>query len=208
MTLRIKNPCLVIATRKVTIAGRDSCFYMSRGVYVRKDITGQRFNSLTALRFSHRPRLGVHHWVFRCDCGNEVTVWKPDVIRGRRKTCGRQCFIEKFWKRIKKGDIEDDCWEWIGKKTRGYGQLRFKGKLIYAHRLSYIFHKGEIPKDDNFYGTLIICHTCDNPPCVNPAHLFLGTFQDNSIDRNKKGRAYSTKGKNNGRYVHGRNMKQ
>ena len=80
------------------------------------------------------------------------------------------------------------CWVWTaGKGRRGYGSAgsspwgrRFKTSP--AHRLSYICYKGEIPKG------LFVCHTCDNPPCINPEHLFLGTHRDNMKDMYKKQR--------------------
>jgi hypothetical protein len=75
------------------------------------------------------------------------------------------------------------CWGWAGSKTRqGYGVLFSKGKMIYAHRLSWIIRFGPIPKG------MLICHHCDNPECSNPEHLFLGTQSDNLLDMHKKWR--------------------
>ena len=75
------------------------------------------------------------------------------------------------------------CLEWtrsIG--SHGYGDLRIKGNLFLAHRLSYILFNGEIPKDK------YVCHTCDNRKCINPNHLYLGTAKDNYEDMVNKGR--------------------
>lgn len=66
------------------------------------------------------------------------------------------------------------CREWMGARTRaGYGQLRVDGKTIYTHRIAWILEHGPIPVG------MDICHRCDNPPCINVGHLFLGTRADN-----------------------------
>lgn len=78
------------------------------------------------------------------------------------------------------------CWLW-GAATRdkkGYGVLKVKGKMQFAHRLNYQIHKGEIPKG------LFVCHRCDTPTCINPEHLFLGTTQENTQDRTNKRARY------------------
>ncbi len=76
------------------------------------------------------------------------------------------------------------CWIWGGgfKNDKGYGDFRFNGRCIHAHRASYELHVGAIPKG------MLVLHSCDYPPCVNPAHLFLGTNGDNLADRQSKGR--------------------
>lgn len=79
---------------------------------------------------------------------------------------------------------ESGCWIWLGAwDSRGRGKLGRNGKnFIVIPRLFYLFHKGEIPTG------MFVCHKCDTPPCVNPDHLFLGTAQDNAVDREQKGR--------------------
>jgi hypothetical protein len=78
---------------------------------------------------------------------------------------------------------EKECHNWTGlKNKRGYGKIRFKNKHYRAHRLSYEVFMGAIA--DGLY----VCHTCDNPSCVNPKHLFLGTDMDNKKDMVKKNR--------------------
>ena len=96
---------------------------------------------------------------------------------------------EIFWRHVKPTNA-DDCWEWLSyKNPSGYGQTKIggrNGKHILAHRLSWVVHFGEIPND------LHVCHKCDNPSCVNPKHLFLGTNLDNIKDRMAKGRSKAT----------------
>ena len=78
---------------------------------------------------------------------------------------------------------EDECWPWGGTRTlQGYGQIGIDNKLVRAHRISYEIAKGKIPDG------LIIRHTCDNPPCVNPNHLLAGTHKDNARDAVERGR--------------------
>ena len=87
---------------------------------------------------------------------------------------------DRFCKKMNKSG---DCWEWTASKDRqGYGYFGFRGKTWKSHRVSWVIHNGEIPSG------LLVCHKCDHPSCVNPAHLFLGTHTDNMRDAIKKGR--------------------
>lgn len=93
-----------------------------------------------------------------------------------KKTIGER-FLEKVDRRG-----EDDCWLWLaGTSAGGYGLFFNKGRIM-AHRFSYQLHRGTIPQG------LRVCHSCDNPPCVNPKHLWLGTPKDNTQDMMNKGR--------------------
>ena len=88
---------------------------------------------------------------------------------------------DRFWERVDKGS---DCWLWTGKINKdGYGQLSVVGgQTVRAHRVSWEIHNGTIPNG------LQCLHHCDTPACVNPAHLFLGTTQDNTADKIAKDR--------------------
>jgi hypothetical protein len=89
---------------------------------------------------------------------------------------------KNFWDQVKIGDA-NECWEWRGRKNRaGYGALWIVSANFFAHRISFSLENGPIKPG------LLICHTCDNPPCCNPSHLFLGTQQDNLKDMYTKGR--------------------
>ena len=87
---------------------------------------------------------------------------------------------ERFFQKVNK---TDSCWLWTGSLTsRGYGCFGVAGKTTAAHRYSYQIHTGEIPQG------LIICHSCDVPSCVNPEHLWAGTYADNMKDMVSKDR--------------------
>lgn len=99
----------------------------------------------------------------------------------------RQSIEDRFWAKV---DRSGECWIWTGGRAgRGYGVLTIGFKtdgsrrMVYAHRLSWQFAHGVEAGEKH------VCHTCDNPPCVRPDHLFLGTRSDNMIDARNKGRA-------------------
>lgn len=98
---------------------------------------------------------------------------------------------ERFLAKIKKTNT---CWFWVGAKNpQGYGDFWVDNKYWRSHRYSYFIYKGTIPKD------MCVLHECDNPSCVNPDHLWLGSYQDNALDMVKKGRHVDSNGGNNGR---------
>jgi hypothetical protein len=84
------------------------------------------------------------------------------------------------------------CWIWAASTDKdGYGWFQLNGKACQAHRISYTIHNGEIPEG------MCVLHRCDNPSCVNPKHLFLGTLKDNAQDRVQKGRSRDDTGELN-----------
>lgn len=96
---------------------------------------------------------------------------------------------ERFFDKV---DKTDACWIWKGSKNqKNYGMFVYKGRVHMAHRVAYMEWKGEIPDGR------LVCHTCDNPSCVNPDHLFVGSNQDNMDDMKAKGRQKSLSGEEN-----------
>ncbi len=112
-------------------------------------------------------------------CANPFTPWTGNAGR----YCSQECYhayraplSETFWAKVQK---TDGCWLWTaGTNKHGYG----KYLQTSAHRASWEIHFGAIPSN------LCVLHRCDNPPCVRPEHLFLGTDADNMTDRLAKGR--------------------
>lgn len=96
-------------------------------------------------------------------------------------------FAARFWSHV---DRTGDCWTWTGSRyASGYGQVATPDRPHPAHRIAWELTHGPLPKDNTLRkrGTLVL-HTCDNPPCVRPDHLFLGTNADNMLDALVKGR--------------------
>ena len=95
----------------------------------------------------------------------------------------RRPLTARFWSRV---EFSPHCWVWVGPTNdKGYGQIRVGGRgsrCLLVHRLSWELHYGPIPPG------MCVLHHCDNPPCVRPDHLFLGTLADNNRDMYRKGR--------------------
>lgn len=143
-------------------------------------------------------------------------VYCATALHTGRKYCSRACYWsdpacprkqrlpleQRFWMGVQKSD---GCWLWTKATSSGYGVLGAGGshekgaRMVYAHRLSWELHNGPIPDG------LWVLHHCDNPPCVNPAHLFIGNQGDNMRDMFSKGRSWvqrtperAAKGERNG----------
>jgi len=105
--------------------------------------------------------------------------------------------LQRFWKRVEKAG-PDDCWPWQGARNKdGYGMVSVSCTCYQAHRVAYELTCGPVGRTYK----VCILHTCDNPPCCNPAHLFRGTRKDNIADMTQKGRLASFEGAVNGRAV-------
>lgn len=112
--------------------------------------------------------------------------------------------VKRFWLQVnKRGPIHPTlktrCWEWTGNLTGSkpfkYGCIYVDNKGIRSHRFSWMIHFGDLLPE------IKVCHHCDNPKCVNPQHLFIGTSQDNAIDMVSKGRQNDIVGEMNGNAI-------
>lgn len=153
---------------------------------------GKKFGRLKALEYIY-----PHKYLCLCECGTKKVFNSGALTSGTTISCGCYRSIHaKDYKEVLKERLlknilinENGCWVWQKSKHRqGYGNVAFKRKCRLAHRVSWEIFKGNLDKD------ILVCHKCDNPPCINPDHLFLGTDRDNSLDAFAKGRIQRYKG--------------
>jgi hypothetical protein len=107
-----------------------------------------------------------------------------------KASCGAARFCSDACHFVSGIDKSGACWNWKGAADKdGYGTVKLRGRRVEkAHRLAFRLAKGDIPDG------MMVCHECDNPSCCNPAHLFLGTAQDNKSDCVAKGRHVKGRG--------------
>lgn len=176
------------------------------------DLRGQRFGRLVVI-----DRNG-ERWNCQCSCGATKLVASYLLREGKTRSCGclrrevaatamrrhrllaRHIVLpiaERFWAKVEKAapGVGVHCWVWTGfRNAKGYGHFGANGKRFIASRFAWAITYGPIPVG------LCVCHRCDNPPCVRPDHLFLGTISDNNQDAARKGRLKRwQQGENNGR---------
>src|SRR4051794_31357857 len=97
--------------------------------------------------------------------------------------------VEKVLAKVDRSGGPDACWPWTGYcNSRGYGEAMIERRHVRVHRVAWEAEHGPIPDD------MLLCHRCDNPPCCNPAHHFIGTSADNNADMKAKGRARGVRG--------------
>ena len=153
-------------------------------------------------RFNDQGLSRTYQAVGKREASERVKIWS-DLCGNVQQGCTKGIYMVLLSNTIKGGntminlelierfhekwelDKESGCWVWTASTAgKGYGQIKIPGQRrnIYAHQLSYIIHYGEIPSG------MMVCHTCDNPRCVKPSHLFLGTAKDNLQDMKLKGR--------------------
>lgn len=123
-------------------------------------------------------------WLCKCDCGKESVVSRPNLVKFCTRSCGCLNIPSEdeynfnrdrdFLKNVEK---TDSCWIWKGgKDSKGYGLFSYRSRVMAAHRYSYSRNK------ERLRAGYLVCHSCDNPSCVNPDHLYLGTHKDNMKD--------------------------
>lgn len=153
------------------------------------DMTGKKYGYWTVLKKEIKTNQKKSNsraaaWLCKCKCENEKII-DGDILRdGSSKSCGCWDNFENGFERALKTKtklLENGCVDWLGRRDRdGYPRYGEKSKIV--SRLIYEKTHGKIPDG------MCVCHTCDNPGCVNIEHLWLGTIRENNYDKLKKRR--------------------
>jgi hypothetical protein len=139
---------------------------------------------IRAYRAAHRDQAAAREKAYRAAHRDEINArkraYRATHPRPSRATRPKRTVADRFWSYVQPGP---GCWVWSGLRTyNGYGLIKIGRKPTRAHRVAYELLVGTINPG------LLCLHKCDNPPCVNPGHLFLGTARDNMVDAITKGR--------------------
>lgn len=138
----------------------------------------------------------------QCGCGQPLQIAKhpkkqTKYLPNHHQKCSKGTIDERFWAKVNKNG-PNGCWLWTGVISRGYGRFNYQKRMQPSARVAWELTNGPIPEG------LLVCHDCpgrDNPMCVNPSHMFLGTPKDNTQDMLKKGRNSNAKGEAQGHAV-------
>ena len=116
------------------------------------------------------------------------------VLDGRYAFENLSGHAERFWTHVDRSSGPLSCWPWTKARMKKsqYGLFKVSGMMLHANRVAWALENAADP------GSMVVMHSCDNPPCCNPAHLSIGTYADNAQDRNNKGRANTPVGERHG----------